>query len=101
VFSQSARAAVSGDRRDQGGKDRWDGELGGFVHKSPSNSHEEDLFGIALLLSDRQGGQVGRVGSFLGAAWCASIQKNQVVSHWVCDSFIHATIIGLRGLLFQ
>jgi hypothetical protein len=57
VFPQSTR--VSGDQREQGGKDRWDGELGGFVHKSPSNSHEEEAFGIALLLSDWQGGQVG------------------------------------------
>jgi hypothetical protein len=38
----------------------FDPRSGGFVHNSPSNSHEEEVFGIALLLSDWQGGQMGR-----------------------------------------
>jgi hypothetical protein len=31
-----------------------------FVYESPPNSYEEEVFGIALLLSDWQGGKVGR-----------------------------------------
>ena len=59
-----------------------------FTKIAPCDSYEEEAFGIALLLSNC--GRVVRwedVGSFPGAAWCASIRKDQV-SHWVCDSLI-------------